>query len=181
MRSLARGARLLAAVATALAAVAVGGQPAPGTHRIAFVNVGDAAPNAVNVEAFRRGLADLGYAEGRNIEIDFAWGGQNEAAMPRIAGEALRRKPDIQRRSIPVFSYWITSSARSRSDGGTGETERPRSLCVDHQPRTRHSSLYGKIRQACHRFEDPVYVRRRIAVRLPRGQPRTLRKPPAIT
>ncbi len=101
MRSLARGARFLAAVATALAAVAVGGQPAPGTHRIAFVNVGDAAPNAVNVEAFRRGLADLGYAEGRNIEIDFAWGGQNEAAMPRIAGEALRRKPDIQRRSIP--------------------------------------------------------------------------------
>ena len=77
MRALARGTPLLAAAVTALAAVAVRGQPAPGTHPIAFVNVGDAAPNAVNVEAFRRGLADLGDAEGRNIEIDFAWGGQN--------------------------------------------------------------------------------------------------------
>ena len=95
MGSLIRAMRMLAVVVAALAAVAASGQPAPGMHRIAFVNVGDAAPNAVNAAAFRRGLADLGYVEGRNIEIDFAWGGQNESAMPRIAGEALRRKPEI--------------------------------------------------------------------------------------
>ena len=123
MRSLARGARLLAAVATALAAVAVGGQPAPGTHRIAFVNVGDAAPNAVNVEAFRRGLADLGYAEGRNIEIDFAWGGQNEAAMPRIAGEALPTGTHGRSRGDPGSRSLNHSSARSEATQWTGASQ----------------------------------------------------------
>ncbi len=87
--------RVLVFVAAALSMAAASGQPAPGMHRIAFVNIGDAAPNAVNVAAFRRGLADLGYTEGRNIEIDFAWGGQNEAAMPRVVDDVLRRQPKI--------------------------------------------------------------------------------------
>jgi hypothetical protein len=55
-RPLIRVLRTLAAVIGALAAIAADAQPAAGAHRIAFVNVGDAAPNAVNVAAFRRGL-----------------------------------------------------------------------------------------------------------------------------
>lgn len=70
-------------------------QPAPGFHRIAFVNVGDAASNAVNVAAFREGLAALGYVEGRNLAIDLAYGEQDIDAMPRIVREALARKPAL--------------------------------------------------------------------------------------
>lgn len=70
-------------------------QPAAGTHRIAFVNIGDAASGAVNVAAFRAGLAALGYVEGRNLVIDFRWADQDEAALPGLIADLVRKGPAV--------------------------------------------------------------------------------------
>jgi putative tryptophan/tyrosine transport system substrate-binding protein len=70
-------------------------QPAPGMHRIAYINVGPAAPNASNVAAFREGLRESGYVEGRNLTIDFRWGDGQVERLPGLIRELLELKPDL--------------------------------------------------------------------------------------
>ena len=83
---------LLCALIAASGAI---GQPAPGVHRIGFINAGPAAPNAKNAAAFKAGMAELGYVEGRNLEIDFVWGDQKVDRLPAMAAELVRRKPAV--------------------------------------------------------------------------------------
>ena len=78
-----------------VAAPGAAGQPAPGTHRIGFINSGPAGPNAPNVAAFRSGLADLGYVEGRNLVIEFRWGDQKIDQLPALVNELLSTKPEV--------------------------------------------------------------------------------------
>jgi putative ABC transport system substrate-binding protein len=40
---------------------------------IGYLNSGSAGPNVQAVEAFHRGLAESGYAEGRNVKIEYRW------------------------------------------------------------------------------------------------------------
>lgn len=92
----------LAAFATSLVAAPLpaaraqqGPRPARGQHRVAFINVGPAGPNALNIEAFRSGLADLGYVEGRNLELDVRWAGQRADRLPALVAELLERQPAV--------------------------------------------------------------------------------------
>jgi putative ABC transport system substrate-binding protein len=71
------------------------GQPAPGMHRIGFINTGPPGPNAKNVAAFRAGLADLGYVEGRNLEIIFRWADNKVDQLPVLASELVGLKPEV--------------------------------------------------------------------------------------
>lgn len=70
-------------------------QPAPGQHRIAFINLGPAAPNATNIAAFRAGMADLGYVEGRNLTLDVRWADNHVERLPALAEELLAAKPRV--------------------------------------------------------------------------------------
>jgi putative ABC transport system substrate-binding protein len=70
-------------------------QPAPGQHRIAFVSVGPAAPNEGYVAAFRLGLADLGYVEGKNLIIDFRWANQKADQLPALVNELIALNPRV--------------------------------------------------------------------------------------
>jgi putative tryptophan/tyrosine transport system substrate-binding protein len=70
-------------------------QPAPGMHRIAFVNGGPAAANAANIAAFRLGLAELGYVEGRNLILDVRWADQKMDRLPGMVKELLDLKPEV--------------------------------------------------------------------------------------
>ena len=76
-------------------AAGVAAQPAPGMHRIAYVNVGPEAPNASNVAAFREGLREWGYIEGRNVVIDFRWGDGRVERLPGLIRDLLELKPDL--------------------------------------------------------------------------------------
>jgi len=70
-------------------------EPAAGAHRIAFINLGPAAPNTKNVAAFRAGLAELGYVEGKNLSIDFRWADQKVDRLPGLVNEILALKPEL--------------------------------------------------------------------------------------
>lgn len=78
-----------------VAPITAAAQSSSTVRRIAFVNSGPAAPNAVNVAAFKAGLVDHGYIEGRNIIVDFRWGDQNAEQLPALVSELLAMKPDV--------------------------------------------------------------------------------------
>ena len=92
---------------SSLVACDASSQPAPGMHRIGYINSGPAGPNAPNVAAFRAGLADLGYVEGRNLVIDFRWGDQKIDQLPKLVDELLALKPAI------IFSTGGAVTARA--------------------------------------------------------------------
>ena len=44
------------------------------------------------VDAFRRGLGEAGYVEGRNVAIDYRFGENEPGLLPALAGELVARK-----------------------------------------------------------------------------------------
>lgn len=63
--------------------------------RIGFLGVTFASSWATRSEAFRAGLRDLGYLEGRNILIESRWAEERYDQLPVLAGELVRLKVDI--------------------------------------------------------------------------------------
>jgi len=66
-------------------------------RRIAFLaGMAESDPEAqARVAAFRQGLRDLGWAGGRNLQIDFRWGSGDAEVTHRLAREAVGLKPDL--------------------------------------------------------------------------------------
>ena len=53
--------------------------------------------------AFAKGLQELGWAEGRNIQIDYRWAGADAERIQKLARELVNQKPDlIVAHSTPV-------------------------------------------------------------------------------
>jgi ABC-type uncharacterized transport system substrate-binding protein len=53
------------------------------------------APSPRRLEAFRQGLQDLGYIEGKNIIIEYRYAEERLERLPALAGELVRLKVDI--------------------------------------------------------------------------------------
>src|SRR5215831_10225445 len=47
------------------------------------------------VAALRDGLQELGWVEGRNLRIDYRWGGTDMNTLKRLAKEIVAAKPDV--------------------------------------------------------------------------------------
>jgi putative tryptophan/tyrosine transport system substrate-binding protein len=77
------------------APLAVGAQPPEGkAYRIGFLWESPAVfPDAI--EAFRQGLRELGYVEGRNISIEYRWAEGKPERMRELAEELVRLKVDV--------------------------------------------------------------------------------------
>jgi putative ABC transport system substrate-binding protein len=63
--------------------------------RIGVLSAGSPATNGDLIEAFRQGLRELGYLEGRNIEIEYLWADGKSDQLPGLAAELVRRKVDV--------------------------------------------------------------------------------------
>jgi putative ABC transport system substrate-binding protein len=63
--------------------------------RIGFLGGGTAASNAGRIEAFRHGLGELGYMEGKNIVTEPRWADGKLDRLPLLAAELVRLKVDI--------------------------------------------------------------------------------------
>jgi len=60
--------------------------------RIGFLQGLSPSANTDRIEAFRQGLRDLGYAEGKNIAIEFRWADGKVERLPALAAELVRMK-----------------------------------------------------------------------------------------
>ena len=72
-----------------------GAQPASKTPRIGFLGLASAVSHAPRTEAFRAGLRDLGYIEGRNILIEFRWADGHYDRLPELATELVRLNVNV--------------------------------------------------------------------------------------
>jgi putative tryptophan/tyrosine transport system substrate-binding protein len=61
---------------------------------IGYLDLGPASARTLQVEAFRTGLRDLGYVEGKNIVIEFRWA-ERVDQMPALAAELVRMNVDV--------------------------------------------------------------------------------------
>jgi putative ABC transport system substrate-binding protein len=63
--------------------------------RIGYLSAGDAVSRSYRVEAFRRGLNELGYVEGKNIIIEYRFAQTSLDRLPELARELVHLKVDI--------------------------------------------------------------------------------------
>jgi putative tryptophan/tyrosine transport system substrate-binding protein len=54
---------------------------------IGFLGSTSAQVSVKHLEAFRKGLSETGYVEGRNVAIEFRWAGGREDRMPELAAD----------------------------------------------------------------------------------------------
>jgi len=59
---------------------------------IGFLGSSSAQVSVKNLEAFRKGLSERGYVEGRSVAIEFRWSGGREDRMPELAADLVRRQ-----------------------------------------------------------------------------------------
>src|SRR5215467_2120086 len=59
---------------------------------IGFLGPSSAQVSVKHLEAFRKGLSESGYVEGRNVAIEFRWAGGREDRMPGLAADLVRRQ-----------------------------------------------------------------------------------------
>ncbi len=63
--------------------------------RISYLGIGSPSTIPDRIEAFRQGLRDLGYVEGKNIVIEWRWAEGKLDRLPALAAELVRLKVDI--------------------------------------------------------------------------------------
>ena len=87
-RSLVKG-----GVATMLVPLSVRAQRSGKVWRVVFFSVA-AGPNPL-ADAFRRGLSEFGYIEGRNLSIQYRWMAGHESQYDDVAQELAESEPDV--------------------------------------------------------------------------------------
>jgi putative ABC transport system substrate-binding protein len=63
--------------------------------RIGFLSAASLSGNVDRLEAFRQGLRELGYVEGRNVAIEARWAEGKYDRLPGFAAELVRLKVDV--------------------------------------------------------------------------------------
>ena len=80
-------------------------------YRIGFLSVASSSSMAPRVEAFRQGLREFGYTEGKNISIEYRWAEGKDERLTGLAAELVRLKVDI----MVVHGVVATLAARQAS------------------------------------------------------------------
>jgi putative tryptophan/tyrosine transport system substrate-binding protein len=70
----------------------VAAQEAGKVPRIGFLSTGSSSSDSIRIEAFRQGLRDLGYVQGKNIAIEHRYAEKN---FDQLAAELVRVKVDV--------------------------------------------------------------------------------------
>ena len=73
----------------------VAAQSAAPPRRIGFVSMRSGPADNPHLEAFRQGLRDLGYQEGRDVTIEVRYAQGQPGKLPDLVGELIRLKMDV--------------------------------------------------------------------------------------
>src|SRR6185369_2098491 len=63
--------------------------------RVAWVSTDRRGSPSPNLDAFRRGMRELGYVEGQDVVIDSWWADGSDAEVERMAPEVVRTQPEV--------------------------------------------------------------------------------------
>ena len=72
-----------------------GAQTAPRSARVGLINNATPRDGAALVDAFRQGMSDAGWIEGRNLAIEYRWAESDLSRHPRLVGELLGARMDV--------------------------------------------------------------------------------------
>jgi putative ABC transport system substrate-binding protein len=64
----------------------------PSMPVIGYLSGGSPEPYASLVTAFRKGLSEMGYVEGRNVAIEYRWAQNENARLPELASDLVHRQ-----------------------------------------------------------------------------------------
>ena len=70
-------------------------QPAPAMPVIGFLGVTFAAEQSQWIAAFRNGLSETGYVEGRNVSIEYRWAEGQYNRLPELAADLIRHHVNV--------------------------------------------------------------------------------------
>jgi putative ABC transport system substrate-binding protein len=59
---------------------------------VGFIYPGSPQPNANLAAAFRKGLSETNYIEGKNVAIEFRWANNQLDRLPELAADLVRRR-----------------------------------------------------------------------------------------
>ena len=107
--------RLIIAVALLVLTVplAVGAQPGGKVYRVGILGNKASDPAEAHLwQAFRLGLRERGWIEGRNILIEYRWAEGNFARLPELAADLVRLKVDL---IVARSSIWVQAAKAATS------------------------------------------------------------------
>jgi putative tryptophan/tyrosine transport system substrate-binding protein len=70
---------------------------------IGFLNGGSPSETSPQVEAFRHGLEETGYVEGRNVTIEYRWADSHNDRLPALAADLVRQQVTL------IFAGGVTA------------------------------------------------------------------------
>jgi putative ABC transport system substrate-binding protein len=70
--------------------------------RVGFLGNSNASSGATQVNAFRRGLSDLGWVEGKNLVIEYRWSEGRSDHLPALLADLVRTGVDVIMVSGPL-------------------------------------------------------------------------------
>ena len=84
---------LVGSLGLLVAPLAVSAQPAGKNPRVGVLRPG--SPPDPLLDAFRQGLRELGYEEGRNINLEYRWAQGRDERFPALVADLVRLKVDV--------------------------------------------------------------------------------------
>jgi putative ABC transport system substrate-binding protein len=86
---------LVAATAMVIEPIGSEARESVKVYRIGWLTGGSPTSHAALLEAFRTGLQEHGWVEGRNIVLELRWAEGNLERLPALAADLVRQKPDV--------------------------------------------------------------------------------------
>jgi putative ABC transport system substrate-binding protein len=85
---------LLGGAMSAAWPLAAGAQQ-PAMPVIGYLYAGTPEGGATQAAAFRKGLGEAGFVEGRNVRVEYRWGENDNTRMPDLAADLVRRRVTV--------------------------------------------------------------------------------------